>query len=374
MSDDVSRDVDQLLKDREKYESWLERLESQRSGASARAFERVLGDYQQRLEDVLRQLQSHSDSIKAKLTDLGHQVAALEKERTGRAEELDEARLRRAVGEYGDDTDWQQLEQRLLGALQETEGRIEAIRGETRRLEEIIAVVERPAERPAAPEPLPEKPALAKQRSEKPAAPKPPPEEPAEPEPEAGPAVVAEERPVTSTLPPEVIEVTEEEPLDSAPEPPPLEAAAAETGLPVAPKPEPRPAEHRPPPAPPEPDTAEVGAGDGTDEGYLSLGELVLEDSDWDDVLGEPARAEPEVSPEPEPRPEGEAEEGAEVGDELAFLESLSLGADEESESFSFLAQRGSGTPQTIICPHCSAANDPAEWYCTECGEELPAE
>jgi len=64
------------------------------------------------------------------------------------------------------------------------------------------------------------------------------------------------------------------------------------------------------------------------------------------------------------------------VGDELAFLESLSLGGGEEGEgdSFSFLEQHGSGTPQTIICPHCAAANDPAEWYCTECGEELPAE
>ena len=68
---------------------------------------------------------------------------------------------------------------------------------------------------------------------------------------------------------------------------------------------------------------------------------------------------------------------GGAVGDELAFLESLSLGDDapaSDAESFSFLEQHGQGTPQTIICPHCSAANDPAEWYCTECGEELPAE
>jgi hypothetical protein len=358
MSEDVSRDVDQLLKDRERYESWLERLESQRAGTSARAFERVRGDYQQRLEDVLRRLQGHSESINAKLADLGQQVAALEKERTGRAEELDEARLRRAVGEYGDDSDWRGLEKRLLGALQETEAGIERLRGEIGRLREIVAVVERPVEKPA-----------ARER---------PPEKPAKPEREAEPAVLAEERPVTSTLPPEVIEVAEEEPFEFAAEPPPVEPPApepvGETAPRFVPKPGPKRMEERRPPRPPEPEIAGIGSGADADEGYLSLGELVLEDSDLDDVLGEPARAQREAPPEPEPAPESEAEEGAEVGDELAFLESLSLGADEESEGFSFLAQRGSGTPQTIICPHCSAANDPAEWYCTECGEELPAE
>ncbi len=357
MSDDVSRDVDQLLKDREKYESWLERLESQRPETSARAYERVRGDYQQRLEDVLRRLESHSESIKAKLDDLAKQVAALESERNGRAEELDEARLRRAVGEYGDDANWHDLEKRLQGALQETEGRIESMRGEIGRLDEIMAVVERPAERPAAEKRPPERPAEPE-----------PPEEPSEPEWEAELAVVPEERPVTSTLPPEVIEVADEEPFE-APEPPPV---AAEP--PVKPKPEPKPVEERRPVRPPEPEAAGFGSGGDADEGYLSLGELVLEDSDLDSVLGEPARPQAEAPAEPESAPGTEAEEGAEVGDELAFLESLSLGADEESEGFSFLAERGSGTPQTIICPHCSAANDPAEWYCTECGEELPAE
>ncbi len=371
MSDDVSRDVDQLLKDREKYESWLKRLEGQRTETSARAYERVRADYQQRLEDVLRRLKSHSESIKAKLADLGQQVATLEKERTGRAEELDEARLRHAVGEYGDDTNWQELEKRLLGALHETEARIDGIRGEIGRLQEIMAVVERPAVKPTEPE----------RPVEKPAKPERPPEKP----------VVVEERPVTSTLPPEVIEVGEEEAFEAAPEPPPVEPAPPEAAPPepvveatpeveavpaVEPKIEPRRAEERRPPRPPgpAPEPRTAGIGSGADEGFLSLGELVLEDSDLDDVLGEPVRAQPEAPAEPESAPEAEAEEGAEVGDELAFLESLSLGADEESEGFSFLERRGSGTPQTIICPHCSAANDPAEWYCTECGEELPAE
>jgi hypothetical protein len=375
MSDDVSRDVDQLLKDREKYEAWLARLEAQKAEASSRAYERVRNDYRQRLEDVLRRLKGHSESIRAKLADLGQQTATLEKERAGRAEELDEARLRHLVGEYGDDQDWHELEQRLLTALQETEAQIDEVQGEVRQLEDIMAVVERPVEKRPEP-PRVERP-TEPPRAERPTAPRV--EEPAEPERVEEPAVAVEERPVTSTLPPEVIEVAEEEPAEdeAVGEEPSVEPVAAEPAAEAtpaeAPMPEPPP---RPEPPPQEPPRREVaGAGsEGGDEGYLSLGELVLEDSDLEGVLSEAAPAQTEESEEQEPAAAPEGEEGAEVGDELAFLESLSLGADEESEGFSFLEQRGSGTPQTIICPHCSAANDPAEWYCTECGEELPAE
>lgn len=75
---------------------------------------------------------------------------------------------------------------------------------------------------------------------------------------------------------------------------------------------------------------------------------------------------------------------GGQADDELEFLESLSLapGEPEEREEgasdraaspLSFLSKKASGRTETIICPRCSAANDPAEWYCVECGEELPA-
>jgi hypothetical protein len=458
MDEDVSREVDQLLKDREKFESWLERLEQQRSETSEQAYERVHRDYQQRLEEVIGRLQSHGESIKGKLGELQHQVSELDAERAGKAEELDEARLRHMVGEYGDDTDWRDLEGQLLTSLQETEGRIGSVRGEIERLEEIIALVERTEEKPAV-EPEPAEPPS-------PPEPQPVPEIPPVPEP----VVEAESGPVTSTLPPEVIEVEVAEPVrvDIPPEPtafePPLEQVVPEPVVEppaepvIEPPPEPivdtlpepvaepepfaePPADVEPPPpvveppppvveppppvvepappvvepappvveppppvveppppvvepappvveppppqpepifeAPAEPEVAGVDAVASTDEGYLSLGELVLEDKDLGDILSEPPPVEavPEEPAEPAPAPQPEAEGGeAAVGDELAFLESLSLGSDDESEGFSLFEQRGSGTPQTIICPHCSAANDPAEWYCTECGEELPAE
>ena len=112
------------------------------------------------------------------------------------------------------------------------------------------------------------------------------------------------------------------------------------------------------------------------DDGMVFLEELVgggdealQPDSGLGDAMGA-AQAGPAAE---EAQPASAATDG-ELGDEMAFLESLSLDKGGESDAFSFLEGQGSGTPQTIICPHCSAANDPVEWYCTECGEELPAE
>jgi hypothetical protein len=302
MADDVMKEVDKLLKDREKYEAWLAKLESEKSASSERAYGEVLEDYRKRLDDVLTQLKAHSDSLRSKLGELEDRVATLEVERASRAEQLDESRLRRSVGEFEDDKEWKKLEDGLVGALQEKENELEGVRGEIGQLEEIVAQVEG-AE----------------------AAPPPPPEP---------------------------------EPVAVAPEPEPK----------LKPKPKPD-ARAKPPPAP-EPQVAAVEGGD--DEGLITLEELVLDDEDMQEVeIAEPVAAEAERLVDQEA---GEAG----MGDELAFLESLSLGGGEggkEAESFTFLEKGGSsGTPQTIICPHCSAANDPAEWYCTECGEELPAE
>ncbi len=315
MPGDVSKEVDQLLRDREKYESWLSRLESERGNTNARAFDRVRGDYQQRLDEVVTKLQAHSEGVAAKLRSMEQRLGELEGERLAHSEKLDEARLRRSVGEYQDDNEWAELENRLFATVQQAEREIEGARVEMGRLSEITSMVH-----------------------------------------------AAESQPVAAPPPPQ-----------PAAAPPPQPA-------PVAPPPQPAPAAAPPPPPPPQPQPEPLVAGpEGDDEGFLSLEELVLEDTAPEE-FGMP---QPDAAPPPPPATEpmaaepGMAEPEPGVGDELAFLESLSLGAGEESaspESFSFLEQHGSGTPQTIICPHCSAANDPAEWYCTECGEELPAE
>lgn len=336
MAEDVSREVDQLLKDRERYEKWLQKLESEKDKAASHAYERVRTDYQRRLGEVVAQLRSHGQTLQNRLSEMETRVAALERERGAHNEKLEEARLRRMVGEFTDDAEWEGLESGLLNELQEAERQLEESRSEIDHLREIVAQVgldqaEPPAARPAGRE--------DRARAERPDRPMPSPE-PARPRGDSGVAPRAEAPPAQKPQP--------------RPEPA------------HRPQPEPEPEE------PPEPSVPETES----DEGFLSLEELVLEDKDPEEAMHPGPRSKPAAS-QAEPAPESldADEEGeSEVGDELAFLESLSLGSSEEAESFSFIEQHGSGTPQTIICPHCSAANDPAEWYCTECGEELPAE
>ena len=310
MASEVSKEIDELLKEREKFATFIKRLESERTSSSERAYSKVLADYEKRLEETVQALQGHSDSLRARLQEMQSSLQGLERERDARQEELEEARLRRSVGEYRDDQEWTVLERSLLDSVQEAESELEDVRNEIGHLNSIIAQVEGtevPTPEPAASASSPQ------------AQPTPPPSQPP-PEPQAEPAPTSQ----------------------------------------------------------PRPEPAQPSPGSGDDD-FISLGELVLDDEDAGQDQFEPATV------NPPPANEGVTEQppsGGEVSDELAFLESLSLSNDAEDKggggdqetTFSFLEQHGKGTPQTIICPHCSAANDPAEWYCTECGEELPAE
>ena len=151
MSDDAQREVDQLLKDRDTYVAWLKRLESERTATTERAFERVRGDYERRLAEVDEKLRSHTAGVEGKLRQLQARAAELESERATRAEQLDEAQLRRSVGEFRDDKEWAKLESRLLSAVRECERELEGVTAESDRLREIVVLVKGAGARPAAP-------------------------------------------------------------------------------------------------------------------------------------------------------------------------------------------------------------------------------
>lgn len=360
MSEDVTREVDRLLKDRARYQDWLNRLEDQKPRASEQAYGRVRADYQKRLEDVLSRLQEHGEALHGRLQDIERHAEELKNQRGERSDRLDEARLRRSVGEYTDEREWSELENRLSTALEEADRQLADTHSEIERLKEILAsVAGAPAERPSPTEPAEtERPAEAVVEAS-PSEPRSPVE--ARPEhPSSGPGEGQLERPAPDQ-PPQMAEPWEtpesERPAGGSAEEPEAPEPTADEGFPpgvqrVGEAPEPEPA--------------------GDDEGFLSLEELILDD---EDLVGSEIEERQAAEPEPEEPDAEEKSQAPGVGDELAFLESLSLsGGEEKEESFSFLEQHGSGSARTIVCPHCSAANDPAEWYCTECGEELPAE
>lgn len=286
MTDAVSREVAQLLRQREQYRVFLQRLEERAADAHPRAYERVKADYEGKLRAITEKLATHVDALRQAIEETEAAVTDLEVRRDAKVEELEEAKLRHEVGEYADEKEWRAVERKLQKELQELEASLDAQRTLALNLAEVLEQVEAEvaggAGRAAAPPPA---------TGTDPGA-----------------------RPVRRVREPG--RVTEDTP---EPEPPP------------------------PPETPARPAAAPVtGRGGARDE-----------------------------------------------VEELRFLESLSLDAEaapEEEEAgvpepaappadapLAFLGQRATGRPETVICPRCSAANDPAEWYCVECGEELPA-
>jgi hypothetical protein len=290
MTDAVSREVAQLLRQREQYRLFLERLEERAADAHPRAYERVKADYEGKLRAITEKLATHVDALRQAIEETKTAVTDLEVRRDAKREELEEAKLRREVGEFADEKEWRAVERRLQRELQELEASLDAQRTLALNLAEVLEQVE---------------------------------------------AEVA--------------------------------GGAGRSAAPAAAAP----------------------SATGTDPGAKPVRRV-----------REPGRLtedtpEPEGEPAPERRPRPAAERPArpaarEEVEELRFLESLSLDAealpDEEAESevpepaappadapLAFLGQSGTGRPETVICPRCSAANDPAEWYCVECGEELPA-
>lgn len=304
MADKISGEVDRLLSDRQKYATWLSRLESERTTVSERAFGRVHEDYRKRLAEVDQRLKAHTQSIQGRLEEIQAVVSELEAKKASKVEDLEEARLRRSVGEFRDEGEWTKLEAGLVSAVEDTERRLSSAHQEIERLSTILDQVK-----------------------------------------SAG--TKAGERAKTV----------------------PESASAGQTAGSGG-----------------RPDRTTAPAGGGAEvDGEESASVALTENGRVEDE-GAGARPLPEeefAHAPPEPTTSADAGvasqasgagEGEELEDELAFLESLSLDSGDELDSLVFLEEKGRGQTQTVICPHCSAANDPAEWYCTECGEELPAE
>ncbi len=139
MSDDVLREVDELVEQKDKFQTWLQKLEAQREKFPERSFEKVRGDYLKRLEEVSDKLRDHSDVVRARLDDLGQQAVDLEVEKAARGDELEEARLRHTVGEYTDEEEWSDLENRLADSLRKAEEKLRTAQEEVDRLKDIVA-------------------------------------------------------------------------------------------------------------------------------------------------------------------------------------------------------------------------------------------
>jgi hypothetical protein len=142
-----------LMEERNRYEQWLAQLEARKGTTPPHVFDRVRGDYGDRLNRVLEQLAGRATELQETAGSLAERVASLYADETTLRDERAEAELRAAVGEFtvehASDV-FQRCDEAIasLGSERATVG------AELGRVQEILAVAVRPPTPPAGEAPI----------------------------------------------------------------------------------------------------------------------------------------------------------------------------------------------------------------------------
>ena len=147
--------IEGLLQQRAQYEQWLARLDAAGDKAPPSVRERVRGDYEMRLKGVIEQLRGHSATISEELERHRRTQSGLDQEKRTVEEELSEAEVRHAVGEYSED-EWNRMAQQNNDRLARLRGELSGVGHEIARLAEVQGLISGTPKRPEpAPAPAP---------------------------------------------------------------------------------------------------------------------------------------------------------------------------------------------------------------------------
>ncbi len=130
-----------LFLDRQRYEQWLAGLEAKRTATAPHVYERVHADYTARLQRVVEQLMSHKAVIEEMANVLGDRLTSLDIDDVRLRDELAEAELRAAVGEFSPQVCDEQIE-RCQQALAAVSMERESLSSELTRLRSVLELVE----------------------------------------------------------------------------------------------------------------------------------------------------------------------------------------------------------------------------------------
>jgi hypothetical protein len=188
--------IESLLEQRAQYEQWLTKLDAAANNAPAAVRQKVRGDYEARLRGVIDRLRGHAATISGELERYQGSQADLDRQRRQAEEELAEAEVRHAVGEYTEE-EWQQLSRESQGRLGGLREQLGSVGNEIARLAEVQSLISGPARAPEpAPAPAPRAEVVVEH------SPPPPPPPPAEPDVEEPPVAAAPpSRPVPRPAP-----------------------------------------------------------------------------------------------------------------------------------------------------------------------------
>lgn len=136
--------IQELLAERKRIEQWLVRLEKAADRTPDAVRQRVRGDYEARLTAVVKELQGFQEDLRASLQDVQARLAAARREEKTATEELAEAELRYAVGEFGDG-EWSEKKAAILDRLIGIRENLGQAEEEIAEFEEVLSSIAAPA-------------------------------------------------------------------------------------------------------------------------------------------------------------------------------------------------------------------------------------
>jgi hypothetical protein len=111
--------VSALMQERQRFEAWITALEEKRSITPPHVYERVRGDYEVRLREVVQKLVGRTTELKEMVAALTARLAKLQTDENAKRDERYEAELRATVGEF-ETGQWE----KLRGSIDETIARL----------------------------------------------------------------------------------------------------------------------------------------------------------------------------------------------------------------------------------------------------------
>jgi hypothetical protein len=153
-------EIQRLLEDRRRVEQWLQRLAMAADKTPVAVRERVQADYETRLHAVVEELKGYADDLRSSLAELHTRRDDFRTQERAATEELAEAELRHAVGEFGE-AEWREKKGAILERLITIREGLAETEEEIAELEEVLAAVESPPPRPEPEAHLPPRPTPA---------------------------------------------------------------------------------------------------------------------------------------------------------------------------------------------------------------------
>lgn len=368
-----------LIAERQQYDQWISTLESKRDGTVEHVFNRVYADYKSRLDRVVGEIRGHAEELQLSIAALSSRLGEVAKDEEAKRDEMSEAELRAAVGEYDVDQ-WESMQadaKRQLDKIAGDRASLEAQLAELesiRKLSEVTAPAGESAAPVSAPQPEPAKAEPARAEPPEPGVPRAEQQEPATPAPVIEPKV---EGPTTFVRADRAEEPAPRKQFSDAGWPardivdqPPVAAASSEA-TPAKPV---RPsgsgmfrnrtgAIGAQPPERADQRSAEGAAASEQVPGAAAQAPAQTFSSNIDSSVAAPRPSATPVAPPPTPTPprkKRDTPSGKDAQISSGFSKPVRTPADARPE-----------VNKTLKCPECGTPNYPTEWYCERCAGEL---